>query len=215
LRTIEGFCEVFRTEFGPNVPEPGHKVLQRIWAGAARMTQLIDDLLHFSRFSREPLRCVPVSVRDLALQVISNLEAARGDRSITVQVADVPDCLGDPGLLEQVLLNLLSNAFKFTRGREPARIEVGSLRQGEDVVYFVRDNGVGFDMRHAEKLFGVFQRLHSREEYEGTGIGLSIVQRIVTRHRGRVWVDSQVGVGTTFYFILANSQDSDASERAA
>jgi signal transduction histidine kinase/CheY-like chemotaxis protein len=171
LRAVEGFCEMFRTEFASSIPEPGRRILQRIWSGASRMTQLVNDLLHFSRFSREPLHCLP-------------------------------DCFGDRSLLEQVLINLLSNAFKFSAGRDPPRIEVGALRQGEDIVYYVRDNGVGFDMRYADKLFGVFQRLHPPEAFEGTGIGLSIVHRIITRHGGRVWADSRPDEGTTLYFSL-------------
>jgi signal transduction histidine kinase/CheY-like chemotaxis protein len=202
LRAVEGFSEMFRTEFGASVPEAGREILERIWAGASRMNQLIDDLLHFSRFSREPLHCLRIALRELVLQVVQRLKERLGDRRIEVQVGDLPDCYADQALLEQVLVNLLSNAFKFTSGREVARVEVGTLRQGEARVYYVRDNGAGFDMRAADKLFGVFQRLHSPEAFEGTGIGLSIVHRIITRHGGRVWADSRVGEGATFYFSL-------------
>jgi signal transduction histidine kinase/CheY-like chemotaxis protein len=202
LRTVEGFCEVFRAEFGSSVPEPGRRILERIWAGSSRMTQLINDLLHFSRFSREPLRCLRVPLREMVLEIVARLTEPLGERQPSVLVGDLPDCFGDRSLLEQVLLNLLSNAFKFSAGRDPPRIEVGALRQGEDIVYYVRDNGVGFDMRYADKLFGVFQRLHSQEAFEGTGIGLSIVHRIITRHGGRVWADSRPDEGTTLYFSL-------------
>jgi signal transduction histidine kinase len=202
LRAVEGFCEMFRTEFGASVAEPGRQILERIWAGARRMNQLIDDLLHFSRFSREPLHCVRVGLRELVSQVVQRLRERLGDRRIEVQIGELPDCYGDPALLEQVLVNLLSNAFKFTSGKDVARIEVGALRQGTASVYYVRDNGVGFDMRAADKLFGVFQRLHSPEAFEGTGIGLSIVHRIITRHGGRVWADSRPGEGATFYLSL-------------
>jgi signal transduction histidine kinase/FixJ family two-component response regulator len=202
LRAVEGFCEIFRTEFAAAVPAAGQRVLERIWAGASRMTRLIDDLLHFSRFSREPLRRERVRLHELALQIVARLKERVGARPIAVQVGELPDCYGDPALLEQVLMNLLSNAFKFTSGRDVARVEVGVLRQEMATVYYVRDNGVGFDMRYADKLFGVFQRLHAQEAFEGTGIGLSIVQRIVVRHGGKIWADSRPGEGATFYFSL-------------
>ena len=202
LRAVEGFCEMFRSEFGASVPEPGRRILQRIWSGASRMTQLVNDLLHFSRFSREPLHCLRVPLRELVLQTVARLKEPLGERQPSVQVGDLPDCFGDRSLLEQVLINLLSNAFKFSAGRDAPRIEVGALRQGEDIVYYVRDNGVGFDMRYADRLFGVFQRLHPQEAFEGTGIGLSIVHRIITRHGGRVWADSRPNEGTTLYFTL-------------
>lgn len=210
LSVVEGFCEMFRSQFSASVPEEGQQMLDQIWSGTARMNKLISDLLHFSRMSRGPLDGVQVPLRELVLKIIAQLKASLVDRQLSVQVADLPDCFGDPALLEQVLINLLSNAFKFTAGREPAQIEVGTLRQGAETVYFVRDNGVGFDMRYAEKLFGVFQRLHTTQEFEGTGIGLSIVHRIVTRHGGRIWADSHLGAGTTFYFTLPMPPDSDA-----
>ncbi len=202
LRAVEGFCEMFRAEFGAAVPQGGQAMLERIWAGARRMTRLIDDLLHFSRFSRQPLERRRFSLRELALQVAERLKERLGARQLSVEIGDLPDCCGDPALLEQVLVNLLSNAFKFTAPRGTARVEVGALRQGEALVYYVRDNGVGFDMQHAQRLFGVFQRLHTQEAFEGTGIGLSIVQRIIARHGGKVWADSRPGEGATFYFSL-------------
>ena len=215
LRAVEGFCEIFRAEFGAGVPEEGRAVLARIAAGASRMTQLVNDLLHFSRFSREPLQRVPVPMRELVQQVLTRLTEALGARPVSVQVGDLPDCCADPRLLEQVWVNLLSNAFKFTAGRDPARVEIGALHQGTERVYYVRDNGVGFDMRYAAKLFGVFQRLHSVQEFEGTGVGLSIVHRIVTRHGGRVWADSRLGEGTTFYFTLTGPAAAQAGPAAA
>jgi signal transduction histidine kinase len=207
LRAVEGFCEMFRAEFSAGVPEGGQAMLERIWSGARRMTRLIDDLLHFSRFSRQPLERQPVRLRELALLVAERLKERLGARQLSVEIGDLPDCRGDPALLEQVLVNLMSNAFKFTAPQATPRVEVGALRQGEALVYYVRDNGVGFDMRHAERLFGVFQRLHTQEAFEGTGIGLSIVQRIIMRHGGKVWADSRPGDGATFYFSLP-AQDS-------
>jgi signal transduction histidine kinase len=215
LRAVEGFCEMFRTEFGSSVPEPGRRILQRIWSGASRMTQLVNDLLHFSRFSREPLHCLRVPLGEIVLQTVARLKEPLGARQPSVQVGDLPDCFGDRSLLEQVLINLLSNAFKFSAGRDAPRIEVGALRQGEDIVYYVRDNGVGFDMRYADRLFGVFQRLHPQEAFEGTGIGLSIVHRIITRHGGRVWADSRPNEGTTLYFSLPAQIEPPQAQTAA
>jgi signal transduction histidine kinase len=202
LRAVEGFCEMFRAEFEPSVPEAGRRLLERIWAASGRMTRLINDLLHFSRFSREPLHSARVPLRELVEQAVARLEESRGGRGPSVHIGELPDCFGDRALLEQVLMNLLSNAFKFSAWLDAPRIEVGALRQGEDIVYYVRDNGVGFDMRYADRLFGVFQRLHPQEAFEGTGIGLSIVHRIITRHGGRVWADSRPDEGTTLYFNL-------------
>jgi light-regulated signal transduction histidine kinase (bacteriophytochrome) len=166
------------------------------------MTQLVNDLLHFSRFSREPLERVRVPSRELVLQVLARLTEPLGERQLVVEVDELPECYGDRALLEQVWVNLISNALKFSAGRNPAEVNIGALRQGGESVYYVRDNGVGFDMRYADKLFGVFQRLHSAQQFEGTGVGLSIVQRIVTRHGGRIWADSRKGEGTTLYFTL-------------
>ena len=166
------------------------------------MTQLINDLLHFARFSREPLRRLRVPLREVVVDSVAQLTGQQAERDLKVVVGDLPDCFGDRALLEQVVINLLSNAFKFTKGRAPARIDIGALRQGEAVVYYVRDNGVGFDMKYADRLFGVFQRLHPREAFEGTGIGLANVQRIILRHGGRVWAEGVVNSGATFYFSL-------------
>jgi light-regulated signal transduction histidine kinase (bacteriophytochrome) len=143
-----------------------------------------------------------VAPQDLVRQALSELEEERAGRQVEVVVGELPRCEGDPALLKRVYVNLLSNAIKFTRQCAEARIELGSLRQDEQDVFYVRDNGVGFDMRYADKLFGVFQRLHRAEDYEGTGAGLAIVQRIIHRHGGRVWAESQLGQGATFYFTV-------------
>jgi signal transduction histidine kinase/FixJ family two-component response regulator len=207
LRAIEGFCEMFRTEFGAAIPEAGAPVFERIVTAAQRMSRRINDLLHYSRFGRHPLNRQQVDLRRLVLQTVQALQQGAASRQIEVEVGALPDCFGDPVLLEQVLVNLLSNAFKFTAGREPARVQVGALRQGEHVAYYVRDNGIGFDMRYADRLFGVFQRFHPQDAFEGTGIGLSIVHRIITRHGGRVRADSRPGEGTTLFFSLPAQAD--------
>jgi light-regulated signal transduction histidine kinase (bacteriophytochrome) len=144
----------------------------------------------------------PVKVSALVSEVLLELEKDRGNRSIEIHVGDLPDCQGDESLLRQVFINLLSNAIKFTRNRNPAVIDIGCLQQKGELVYHVGDNGAGFDLQYAKKLFGVFQRMHRVEEFEGTGVGLSIVERIIVRHGGRIWAEAEVEKGATFYFTL-------------
>jgi PAS domain S-box-containing protein len=202
LRAIDGFSRILSEELGPSPSSEVLRYLNVIRDNAQQMGRLIDDLLSFSRLSRQPLRKMTFSPLDLIHQVQTTLSPESEDRSIELVIADLPTCEGDPALLKQVWMNLLSNAFKFTRGRDPAHIEIGALTRPGEVVYFVKDNGTGFDMRYADKLFGVFQRLHYSEEYEGTGVGLAIVQRIVRRHGGHVWAEAEVGRGATFFFAL-------------
>jgi light-regulated signal transduction histidine kinase (bacteriophytochrome) len=166
------------------------------------MEHLIEDLLRFSRLGRQPLSKELVNLSVLTHKVAQELRQEHGDRNIEVVIGDLPDGVGDLSLLRQVLVNLLSNAFKFTRQKEQAVVAVGCQRREEETVYFVRDNGVGFDMRYVAKLFGVFQRLHSIAQFEGTGVGLSIVQRIIQRHGGRIWAEAVVNQGATFFFTL-------------
>jgi light-regulated signal transduction histidine kinase (bacteriophytochrome) len=167
------------------------------------MGTLIDDLLTFSRLGRAPLHTQEVDTGELVRGVMEDLHAERVGRDIDVRIGELSVSQGDPALLKQVWINLLSNAIKFTRRREHAVVEIGCDPNLQGAVYFVRDNGTGFDMRYEAKLFGVFQRLHRAEEFEGTGVGLAIVQRIINRHGGRIWVESAVDRGTTFYFTLA------------
>jgi len=200
LRSVRGFSEIFLEEYGSGVPPEGRALLERVQDGGARMSQLIEDLLAFARFSRQPLQKRPVPLASIVQRLVEEL--CPKDRFLDVRIGDLPDCHGDASLLEQVLSNLLSNAFKFTRGQERAVVEVGSSRASGELVFHVRDNGAGFDMNRAEKLFGVFQRLHPASQFEGTGVGLSIVQRIIQRHGGRVWAESVAGAGATFFFTL-------------
>jgi signal transduction histidine kinase/FixJ family two-component response regulator len=202
LRRVDGFCEMFIQEFGSGVPPEGQRLLDNVRAGTTHMSELIDALLRFARYSRLPLQTRRVEMRELVRRVFANFSDQLQGRDVELQVGDLPDCIGDRSLLEQVLTNLISNALKFTSGKSPGRIQIGSAREGAEQIYFVKDNGVGFDMRYAERLFGVFQRLHSQNEFEGTGIGLSIVHRIVRRHGGRTWAESQPQQGATFYFSL-------------
>ncbi|MDB6104681.1 MAG: hypothetical protein JWO52_4680 [Gammaproteobacteria bacterium] len=200
LRAIDGFCQILVSEYAHAIPDEGRDFLAKVCAAAARMQHLIDDLLHLARFSRQPLAAQRVHMMHLTRRVASSLEDQ--NRRVQLEIAELPDCEGDGSLIEQVLMNLLSNAFKFTATRDPARIEVGAFRQENEHVYFVRDNGVGFDMQYADKLFGVFQRMHTQAQFPGTGIGLSIVHRIVRRHGGRTWAESRPQEGTTLYFSL-------------
>jgi signal transduction histidine kinase/DNA-binding response OmpR family regulator len=202
LRAVEGFCEAFITDYGHGLAPEGRGLLDKVMAGAGRMHRLIDDLLHLARFSRQPLETRTVYLADVVQRVAQALEQQRQGRDVELLVKELPPCQGDPALLEHVFTNLLSNALKFTAGRSPARIEIGALRFGAEQAYYIRDNGVGFDMKYAERLFGVFQRLHTQKEFPGTGIGLSIVHRIIKRHGGRTWAEAQLGQGATIYFTL-------------
>jgi len=203
LRTVQGFCQAYMEDFRVSIPPDGLPLLEHVASGARRMGQLIEDLLALSQLGRKPLVRSNIALESLVDRLVAELRSRDPARAVDVRIGRLRECEGDASLIEQVMVNLLSNAFKFTRGREPAIIDVGSRRDGGEIVYFVRDNGAGFDMRYAAKLFGVFQRLHSVSEFEGTGVGLSIVQRIVSRHGGRIWAESEPGKGAAFYFTLA------------
>lgn len=176
--------------------------LDRVLANVARMGNLIDDLLEFSRLGRRESKTQVVDVTDLLDDVLTDLAPLHQDRPVEITVGEMPGCMADPHLLRQVYTNLLGNAIKFTRGKDPAEIEVGGTRIDDYVRFHVADNGAGFDMRYADKLFGVFQRLHTPDEFEGTGVGLAIVHRIIVRHGGEIWADAELDRGATFYFTL-------------
>jgi PAS domain S-box-containing protein len=203
LRAINGFSQAVMEDYGSSLPAEGQEYLGTICRGAMRMGELIDDLLAFSRLSRQSLSLSPVDTRNLVSQCLEDLEPTHKGRVIEFSVGELPSCLGDRALLKQVWTNLLSNAIKFTSNRQCASVQVGAQLEPGKVVYFVKDNGAGFDMKYANKLFGVFQRLHRNDEFEGTGVGLAIVQRIVHRHGGRVWADAVLDQGATFYFTVA------------
>jgi signal transduction histidine kinase len=207
LRAMDGFSSILMADFRPDLPAEARRLLQNISINARRMGQLIDDLLGFSRLSRQPLTRQQVDVAAIVHGVLRDLFKEADRSRLEVSVAELPDCEGDASLLTQVFVNLLSNAVKFSRHREKARIEVGCHQHGQEQVYFVRDNGAGFDMQYAEKLFGVFQRFHRSDEFEGTGVGLSIVQRIIHRHGGRIWAEAHVNKGATFYFTIPQATE--------
>jgi PAS domain S-box-containing protein len=202
LRAVDGFSQAVLEDYGPQLPEEGRRYLLTIRQGAQKMGMLIDDLLTFSRLSRAPINEEQINTGRLVRGVLDDLAAQREGRQIDLRIGELPPCTGDPALLKQVWTNLLSNALKYTQKRETAVVEIGSKRSPEGHVYFVRDNGTGFDMRYAGKLFGVFQRLHRAEDYTGTGVGLALVQRIIHRHGGFIWAEAEVDRGATFYFTL-------------
>ena len=202
LRHIEGFVEILRSTKAPSLDEEAKRHLQTIASSAQQMGRLIDDLLSFSRTARVELRKIRVNLADTLQTVMRELQPDIQDRDIDWHIKSLPEAEGDPALLRQVLVNLVSNALKYTRKRPKARIDVGSTQADSELIVFVRDNGVGFDMRYAQKLFGVFQRLHRASDFEGTGVGLANVRRIIARHGGRTWAEGEIGKGATFYFSL-------------
>lgn len=202
LRAMDGFSRAVLEDYGSHLPPEGLRYLQIIRTSAQRMGNLIDDLLSFSRLSRATLSKRTVNTTMLVQDALEELASQRAGRQIDLHIGELPACEGDPALLKQVWINLLSNAFKYTQKREATVIEVGCKKDGEISIYFVRDNGTGFDMRYAHKLFGVFQRLHRAEDYDGTGVGLAIVQRVIHRHGGTVWAEAVLDQGATFYFTL-------------
>jgi len=202
LRAIDGFSKVLLGGYGEQLDERGRHYLERVRAGTVRMAELIDDLLGLARLSRKELVRQPVNVSEMARRVGQELEKRPPARRVRLDVEDGLETEADPQLLTIVFENLLGNAWKFTGKTEDACIHVGRSRNGQERAFYVRDNGAGFDMTYADKLFGAFQRLHGESDFEGTGIGLVTVQRIVSRHGGRVWAEGAVGQGATFYFTL-------------
>jgi PAS domain S-box-containing protein len=205
LRTIDAFSRILREDHSEHLSLEAQRCLDIIRKAAVQGGELIDDLLEFSRLGRQSMQIRPTHMRDLVHEVLYELRTAQEGREVEVVVGDLPSCLGDRRLLRLLWANLLTNALKYTKYQPSARVEVGWLPDEADeerVIYSVKDNGVGFDMKYVHKLFGVFQRLHRKEEFEGTGVGLAIVHRIVQRHEGRVWAEAKVNGGATFYFSL-------------
>lgn len=202
LRTIDGFSQILLDEYAMKLDEAGRGYLERVRAGSQRMAKLIDDLLELARVTRRDLQLRDCDLSALAREILSDLSQGDPSRKIRVEVAAGMVVAADSGLLRIALENLLRNAWKFTGRKADAFIEVGCSGEGSEKTYFVRDNGVGFDMAYSDKLFGAFQRLHSESEFEGTGIGLALVQRVIRRHGGSVWVEAAPGAGACFYFTL-------------
>jgi signal transduction histidine kinase len=203
LAVIGGFAKVLLMNFSARIPPEAAGLIEKLGAMTRRMTMFIEELLRFSQFGRQPISKQPIDMSALVYEVLEELQYEPGSRKIETKVGELPPSVGDPALVKQVLMNLMANAFKFTSKKEQAVIEIGSERQNGKTVYFVRDNGVGFDAQKAKDLFNPFRQLHSLEGFEGTGIGLSIVQRIVNRHGGHIWAEAEVNKGATFYFTLS------------
>jgi K+-sensing histidine kinase KdpD len=213
LRHVIGYSELLQKQANPLLEDRSRRYIQTILESSKRMGNLIDDLLAFSRIGRADAKKTAVNLEKLVREVVAELGQETMGRDISWKIGALPTCYGDRSMLKVVLGNLVSNAVKFTRMRRPAEIEIGRVNGNDDEVeVFVKDNGAGFDMKYANKLFGVFQRLHLAEEFEGTGIGLATVQRVVHRHAGKVRAEGSVDQGATFYFSLPNE---DAAGRTA
>ncbi|MGB8216907.1 MAG: ATP-binding protein [Candidatus Methanoperedens sp.] len=202
LRAIDGFSRVLLEDYSNKLDSEGGRLLNIVRDNTQKMGQLIDDLLALSRLGRKQMEISEIDMAKLAKSVFDELKTTVPDRAIQLDIKALPPAHGDPSMIRQVFVNLLSNAIKFTRPNEKAVIEISGTTKGNENVYCVKDNGVGFDMQYLNKLFGVFQRLHSAEEFEGTGVGLALVQRIIYRHGGRVWAEGKVNEGATFCFTL-------------
>jgi PAS domain S-box-containing protein len=202
IRQIDGFARILLERVGNRLGDDERHYLKRILDGASHMGRLVDDLLNLSRIGRQGLRPAMVSLNSVVDQAIAELANDTGGREIEWRIGPLPTILCDPGLMKVALANLLSNALKYTRGRAPAIIEIGIVKDVHQPTVFVRDNGVGFDMKYADKLFGVFQRLHGVDEFPGTGVGLATVHRIINKHGGDIWADAAPGQGATFTFTI-------------
>jgi light-regulated signal transduction histidine kinase (bacteriophytochrome) len=212
LRGIDGFGQALQEEYGDQLDETGRRYIERIRAATKRMGQLIDDLLSLSRISQADLTHDQVDLSRLVAEICDELAAQHPDRTVAVAVEPGLTAAADPRLLRVALVNLLENAWKFTAKRADAHVEFGATRDGNEPIFVVRDNGAGFDMRHAARLFGAFQRLHHARDFPGSGIGLATVERIVHRHGGRVWAAAAVDRGASFFFTLGAGVLTDDKE---
>jgi len=212
LRHVDGFSRILVEEYAAQLGPEGERLVDRVRRATQHMGELVDDLLNLSRVSRQEATPLVTDLNPLVREVIAGLQPACQGRHVDFRVGSLPFAECDPGLIRQVFANLLANAVKFTRPRDPAVIEVGQADSNGCRAIFVRDNGVGFSMKYADKLFGVFQRLHRAEDFEGTGVGLVTVQRIVQKHNGRIWADAEVDRGATFYFTLEGLEERRSTE---
>jgi PAS domain S-box-containing protein len=213
VRAISGFAQIIHEDHSHQLEGEVARLFKVISTSARRMGELIDDLLAFSRLNVQELERLPVDMTALAQSVLAELLRDQREGQASVRLTDLPGAVGDESMLRQVLTNLISNALKFSRQAVTPTVEIGARREGEETIYFVRDNGVGFDMKYAPKLFKVFQRLHNAEQFDGTGVGLAIVQRIIQRHGGHIWAESQPGQGAAFFFNLPQAALDGSSAR--
>lgn len=202
LRIIDGFAKIISEEHTQTLNDEGKRFVEAIRTNAQRMGLLIDDLLNFSRIGRQELSLREINMNTLVDNVIENFKLLDQNMQAKIEVKPLSNCRCDEHLIQQVWINLISNALKYSRNNSQPLIEIGWQDTGKELVYYVRDNGVGFEMEFAGKLFGVFQRLHKASEYEGTGVGLALVNRIIVKHKGRVWAEAKVNEGATFYFAI-------------
>lgn len=214
LRHVDGYAQILEEEFGPQLPAEAQKFTKKIRLGSQNMGRLVDDLLNLSHVGKTELTRRRVALDPLVEEVLTEVKLEAGARSVDWHVGQLAAVECDPGLIKQVFANLLSNAVKYTRRREQARIEVGETKTDGESVFFVRDNGVGFNMKYSSKLFGVFQRLHRSEDFEGTGVGLATVARIIRKHGGRIWADAVPNQGATFFFTLGPASSINAANGA-
>ena len=216
LRAIDGFSRILEQDYGQKLDKDGIRVIGVIRENSQKMGKLIDDLLGLSRIGRKEIKAADIGMEEMASSAFNELMALNPERKISLKISDLPHVCADPALMKQVCTNLLSNAIKFTRKQESPTIEVASVTDplSEEKVFSVKDNGIGFDMKFVEKLFGVFERLVDEKEFEGTGCGLAIVRRIIQRHGGRIWAEGTPNIGATFFFSLpttvCNASDSTA-----
>lgn len=207
LRAIDGFSRILVEDYEDELDDEGKRLIDIIRENTKKMGQLIDDILQLSRAGRQKMRISKIDMEGLVRNVFEEIKLSNEDQDVHLEIKPLPTAYGDHTLLQQVINNLISNSFKFTAHREPGLIEVGAEKGKYENIYYVKDNGAGFDMKYVNKLFGLFQRLHSQEEFEGTGVGLSIVQRIIRRHGGDVWGEGKIDEGATIYFTLPNKKE--------
>jgi PAS domain S-box-containing protein len=206
LRALNGYSSMLEEDYGKTLDSEARRMLSSIAFNAQKMGRLIDDLLTFSRMGKKEIQKTQVNMSEMVKGILAEISRSK-EHKAAVLIHELPEAMGDQALLTQVWINLLSNAIKYSANREKPCVEIGSEISNQHITYFVKDNGAGFNMKYADKLFGVFQRLHSDKEFEGTGVGLAIVQRIIARHGGRVWAQAEEGAGATFYFTLPHTQD--------
>jgi PAS domain S-box-containing protein len=207
LRAINGFTQIMVEDYLSQLDEEAKIILNEIIRNSHKMGELIDNLLSFSRIGKKPVTLSNINIKELINEVIAELKLEEPNRVFKITIKKLENINGDTNMLRQVFINLISNAFKYTGKKKEAEIEIGSYNEDNNIVYYVKDNGAGFDMRYYDKLFGVFQRLHSSNEFEGTGVGLAIIQKIITKHGGQVWADAKVNEGARFYISLPDSNN--------
>ena len=208
LRSISGYAQVLKEDYSEKLDSEGNRVIDVVIRNSSRMGQLIDDLLHFSRIGRKELILASCDMEEIVRTTVDELLANERDRKVDIQINDLKPSYADISMIRQVWVNLISNALKYSSTRAESQIQIGCYDEGNSVCYYIKDNGVGFNMAYRDKLFGVFQRLHKISEFEGTGVGLALVKKIIVRHGGRIWAEAQLDEGATFYFSLPHHHKS-------